>query len=195
MSWNNDVKRLAAGLGIRAHGHFDGVPAALEAGAVRRALLVLRASPDPPDAIILLRDDDRETRRRNGFEQARNADSRAKQILIGLAHTKRECWVLAAYSPHDESEQRRIAEVRQELGFDPLEHSENLTAKHDHDKRSAKRVLALLTAGDAQREDECCVNADLVLLRNRGNHNGLAAYMREVEERLVPLFDPRPHAT
>jgi len=195
MDWIKDVKSLAGRLGVRAHGHFDGAPAALEAGAVRRALLVIHASPDPPDAIVLLRDDDGERRRRVGFEQARNADNSGKPIVIGLAHTKRECWVLAAYSPKDTSEQQCVTDLGRELGFNPLEHSEYLTAKHDHDKRSAKRVLALLTAHDVERENKSCAIADPVLLKSRGKHNGLAEYIDEIEERLVPLFDPRPRNT
>jgi len=182
-----EVPSLAKQLGISARGYFDGRPGALEAGAVRRALLVLLASSDRVDAIMLLRDDDGETGWRTGFEQARETVKTVAPVIIGLAHAKRECWVLAAFEPRNEPERAILAELRC-LGFDPRERAEELTAKHDHDKRSAKRVLARITAGNVDHEDECCRTADLGALRARGRHTGLAAFLDEVRQGLVPLF-------
>jgi hypothetical protein len=78
--------------------------------------------------------------------------------------------------------------LRQELGFDPREKAEELTAIHDDDKRSAKRVLNVLTGGDVQREQQWLANADLDVLRRRGQQTGLADYLDELVERFVPLF-------
>ena len=58
-----------------------------------------------------------------------------------------------------------LAEIRQELGFDPRERAEQLTAIHDHDKRSAKRVLRHLVQGDPDREAACWKETSLQLLR------------------------------
>jgi hypothetical protein len=181
-----EVPSLAKRLRILARGHFDGRPGALEAGAVRRALLVLLASSDRVDAIVLLRDDDGETGRQTGFEQARETVETVAPVIIGLAHTKRECWVLAGFEPRNE--RAILAELRRDLGFDPRERAEELTAKHDHDKRSAKRVLDRITAGNVDREDEFCRIAELGARRARGQHTGLTAFLDEVRQRLMPLF-------
>jgi hypothetical protein len=183
-----DIPELAKQANIRAHGHFDGQPGAPDAHAARRALLLLKLSPHKPDAVALIRDDDRQTERRQGLEQARNATRLGVPILIGLAHLKRECWVLAGFDPCDSEEQERLKAVRKELGFDPATRAEELTAKHDHDLKSAKRVLALLIDSDRAREEDCWKKASLQTLEQRGKQTGLTDYLQEVRTLLVPLF-------
>ena len=115
---------------------------------------------DPrPDAVVLLRDDDRQTERRSGLQQAREymAPRLKIPIVIGLAHVMRECWVLAGFIPRDKSELAKIEQLRHgdELGFDPSVHADRLIAKNEMAKRSAKRVLAHLTNRDHEREAAC----------------------------------------
>jgi hypothetical protein len=74
--------------------------------------------------------------------------------------------------------------------FDPRSSGEQLTASESGAKRDAKRVLDALTSGDLDREDACLEEPTLAVLAERGATTGLASYLREVEERLVPLFDP-----
>lgn len=174
------------------HGHFGGRPGEPDALAARRALLLIKHASDcAPDAVVLLRDDDRESARRLGLEQAREHVTIGVPIVIGLAHTKRECWVLAGFVPKDEEESQRHRRIQRELGFDPCCRASELTAKHDEDKRSAKRVLAELMAGDRGREAECWSGADLELLRERGQETGLSEYLKEVRTILVPLVEGR----
>jgi hypothetical protein len=52
-------------------------------------------------------------------------------------------------------------------------------------------VLAKLIGRDRNRERECCLLTSLEILRDRGNGNGLAEYLREVENDLVPLITGR----
>ncbi len=108
-------------------------------------------------------------------------------MVIGAANTKRECWILAGFDPTDDAEGASLTDVRQELGFDPRSRAEELTAKADSARRSAKRVLAILTRGDADRELRC-TEADLELLRSRGDATGLREFLEEVATRLPPLF-------
>ena len=89
------VDDLARARRIKAHGHFDGRPGAPDAHVARLALLLFIAADPRPDAVVLLRDDDRQTARRTGLEQARSTSKLGVPIVIGLAHPKRECWVLA----------------------------------------------------------------------------------------------------
>jgi hypothetical protein len=184
------AKELAKEMGIRPRGFIEGQPADLDAEQARRAFVLLEAMWPAVDGIILIRDSDCEEDRRRGLEQARAASSHRDRIVIGLAHTKRECWVLAGFEPCDERERALLAEIRRELGFDPCTQANQLTAIHDHDKRSAKRILRHLVQGDHEREAACWKEASLQLLRDRGGATGLRDYLHEVEERLVPLLDP-----
>jgi hypothetical protein len=187
-----DVKQLAQQYGIRAHGHFGDQPAEPDAQAARRALLLLRATNRSPDGVLLIRDDDREKERRKGLEQAREESPLRDRIVIGLAHCKRECWVLAGFDPLDPEEASRLGALRAELGFDPRIAAHELTAKHDADKRSAKRVLCTLTQDSDEREAHCWVRTHLQTLRDRGGETGLTEYLDNILVRLVPVFTGTP---
>jgi hypothetical protein len=151
-----------------------------------RAIRVLARAPDPVDAIILVADSDRDQDRYKGLEQARDYARGALPIVLGLAHTKRECWHLAGFEPKNDGEGELFSEERQRLGFNPRLDSHELTAKHDTDLRSAKRVLNALTLEHHDREHECL--SDLSVLRKHGERNGLRAFLNELGQILVPLF-------
>jgi hypothetical protein len=184
------VARLASTVMIPLQS-FGGEPAAPDAHAARKAIWLLHHAADRPDAVVLLRDDDGQTDRRAGLEQARRFTRFSTPIIIGVARVKRECWVLAGFDPKDDDERSRLEGLRNELGFDPREHSERLTAKHEQDKRSAKRVLRVLVGDEPRREEECWQTANLEALTNRGQGCGLSAYLDEVRQRLVPEFTRR----
>jgi hypothetical protein len=183
-----DVPELAKAASIRAHGHFDGEPGAPDAHAARRALLLLKHLGGKLDGVLLIRDDDRQTERRKGLQQARQATKLTIPVVIGLAHPKRECWVLAGFDPLNTDEKESLEEVIGQLGFDPRTKAEGLTAIHDPDLRSAKRVLALLTNGERDREAACWRTARLALLAERGRNSGLADYLREIRTHFLPLL-------
>jgi hypothetical protein len=185
-----DVRDLARQMNLRAYGHFAGEPGAPDAHAGRRALAVLKHAAAPFDGVLLLRDDDRQPARRQGLEQARDTTTVRVPIIIGLAHTKRECWALAGFQPQGREEEERVAAAQHELGFDPCAAPELLTGVHDHELKSAKRLLRLLAGGDRDREADCWRRTDLAILENRGRRTGLADYLREVRERVIPLFKP-----
>lgn len=185
-----DVKSLARETGIRVRGFIEGQPPELDAQQAQKAIRIIDVKWPEFAGILLIRDDDGQTNRRRGLEQARSESSRSQKIVIGLAHTKRECWVLAGFEPNDDDESARLANVRQKLGFDPRLHAHRLTAKHDPDTRSAKAVLAKLVEGHHDREATCWRNTSLEILRERGRKTGLAQYLEEVETRLVPILSP-----
>ena len=185
--WSH-LKAAAQEAGIRAHGHFDGQPGAPDAVAARKALLLIVRVVPGADAVLLIRDDDRQESRRRGLEQARNEHHGPPHVVIGLAHCKREAWVLAGFVAENHTEQARSATLRQELGFDPCTAAQRLTAVHDQDKLSAKRALTALTGGDADREACCWAKTSIQTMRDRGAATGLAAYIGELENILLPLF-------
>jgi hypothetical protein len=187
------VGRLAREQNLRAHGHFGGEPGALEAAAARKALLLLARSAHPPDAVVLARDTDGKPERRRGLEQARANSTWPFKVILAVAHTKRECWVMAGFDPRSEVEEQALAGIRREIGFDPRFKAESLTAAEPQAPRNAKRVLDRLLAGNQDREEHCWAASDLQILKERGRHSGLADYLEEARERLVPLFTARGH--
>ena len=179
------VKGLADRRGFKAHGHFRGEPGDLNAHETRKALLLLVEAN--PDAVVLLRDTDGDERRRRGLKQARDERPWPFPVILGLAHAKRECWVLAGFHPQTPAEEAALVRLRQELGFDPCTAAEGLHASSPGAQREAKRVLAALIQSP-NRERACWADADLATLAARGRGTGLAEYLEEVRTRLAPLF-------
>ena len=191
----SSVKEIARRRRVVVHGFVGGEPRKPDAAMAERALLLLATSEAPPGAVILTRDTDKEKARREGYDQARDAQRWSFVVIVGIAETKRECWILAGYEPRDDAEREILSRERKELGFDPLASAEQLTASEEGARRDAKRVLDALTGGDPDREDACLEEPPLALLRQRGAETGLALYLQEIEERLVPLFDPSAQPT
>ena len=192
LAWKQ-IHTIADEAGIRINGFFNGEPGAPDAFVARRALALLKVvGEDPIDAVVLVRDSDTDKGRLKGLEQARaEVKNPNRPILIGVAHTKRECWVLAGFTPLDETEKAQLDALKQELGFDPCLHAEELTAQQDGAKRDAKRVLSLLTASSIDRESACVKECSLQQLEARGQNTGLAAFIQEIRTKLVPLWTGR----
>ncbi len=159
-----------------------------------RAIRVLARSPDPVDAIIMVPDSDTDTDRLKGLEQARDYAAAKFPIVVGLAHTKRECWHICGFEPENAAEQAILTELHPEFGGDIRTRTEELTAKHaaTTDKRSAKRVLSKLCGDDHEREHRCLTSLSIEELKKRGTKNGLALFLEQLQLHLVPLFAPTP---
>lgn len=152
----------------------------------------IRASDDHSGGIVgvcLVRDTDDEARRRDGFERARSQDDWPFEVVLGLPHTKRECWILAAFTPKNEDEEEALDELKSRLGFDPTRKAEELTAQSSGAKRDAKRVLAELTDGDVEREYDALEQIRIDELRSNGREVGLADFIEEVERRIGAQLD------
>lgn len=168
-------------------GFFDGNPGEHDARLARRVLLLF-AKLGMPDLVVLVHDADDRPERRDGFEQARSGTGLAERIVIGIANPEREAWIIAGFVPCDEREQHALASERQRLGFDPTLHPHELRG---NGKRSAKTALANLLGDDRQREHGCLTEPSLEHLRQRGEHTGLAAFLDEIEERVIPVISGR----
>lgn len=190
--WDN-IDNLARKVNIRVRGKFGSEPAEPDAKAARRAILAIQKIMPDARALILMRDSDQDSARRTGLEQARTEHANWNSgltVIVGLAATKRECWVLTGFIAMDNQEKKLIESERQNLGFNPCEKSHRLTAKHDevNDKRHAKRVLSKFTGNNPDRERDCWITTPLASLRKYGSGNGLKDYLAEVERYLVPLI-------
>jgi hypothetical protein len=193
VTWTN-VKIAARVHNLRAWGQFDGAPGEADAVAGRRALILLRRLYRPSDkqqrlhGVLLLRDVDKQSSRLTGLRQAADEGrTPGWSLLISVVNTKRECWVLNGFVPENDDERTQLAIVRTELGFDPTLGGHDLTATGDA-KRSAKRVLALLTNGDRVRERRCWAETALKDLVARGTTTGLTNFLVDVRENWSPLF-------
>jgi hypothetical protein len=169
-------------------GGFGGQPGALDAHAARRALLLLASSEQRPDAVVLVRDSDGKSDRRSGLEQARDARKWPFPVIIGLAEPKRECWVLAGFEPRTAEEKVRLEDEQRRLSFHPVRDAHRLTPSEHGAKKDAKKVLKELTRGKPERERACLEETPLATLSSLGLKTGLAAYLQEVRDRLVPLL-------
>lgn len=188
LSWTG-IDNLALDAGIRVRGHFGNDPAEPDAKAAVRAIRYVRLVYPELDAVMLIRDRDDQPERVQGFAQARAVDHGDLVIVIGLAIVTREAWVICGFDCQDESELVTLQAARKRLGFDPCLRSHELTAHKDiTDKRSPKRALLELTAGNRDRERQCWSDTSLPLLRQRGADNGLADFMDDVRSRLAGLF-------
>jgi hypothetical protein len=176
----------------RRHGHFGGEPAIEDAHTAWVALQCFVGQEPQPAAVLLVRDSDgKQDERLLGLKQARQDRAWPFKVLLGVAHSMRECWVLTGFIPETKQETASLAALRKELGFDPTTRSERLEASNEAAKKSPKRVLKRLTGGDQHREAQCWMNPALEHLRKQGAKNGLAAFLGEVEEHLAPILAGR----
>jgi hypothetical protein len=145
-------------------------------------------------AVLLIVDSDDQPERREGIEQARLKDSEREiplEVVIGIADRKREAWVLNGFIPSNQEEEQILEEIKSELKFHPCIESHRLREKSETGPnriRNPKVVLKKLTGGNMEREQQCWEETNLELLRERGIHTGLTAYICEVEQRLIKII-------
>jgi hypothetical protein len=180
---------------LRPRSRFAGEPGAADAAAADKALQLaaLIGGKRGLGGVLLIRDADDQPERGRGLAQARTLDAGQRwpfAVVIGLAVPKREAWVLAGFEPRESGERERLATLRRELGHDPCAGSHRIAARSHGAKRDIKRVLDVLTENDGEREAACWRSTPLAQLKGRGSENGLAAYLDEVAQHLVPIVQP-----
>ena len=185
--------RAAATMRVpRRHGDFGKGPAKTEdAPATSNALQAFVGRETRPVAVVLLRDSDgKQDERMLAIKGECEARPWPFKILVGVPHTKRECWILAALgvSKMHKAEADALKKQHQALGFDPTKTSEKLTDPKDGNPKNPKTVLnALIGSNNKDREEELFHQIDLERLREHGARNGLADFMAEIEAKLCQL--------
>ncbi len=144
-------------------------------------------------AVLFIRDLDNQPERRKGIEQARSEDINRQpklEIIIGTANRMREAWVLNGFIPANQ-EKQILQEIKNQLNFDPCEESHRLRSNSWEESeriRNPKAVLEKLTSNNKLREQQCWEETALETLQQRGGSTGLAAYLQEIEQRLIPII-------
>lgn len=180
---------------LRVRGRFRSSPGAFDERRARLALRLFLIQDKPPDAVLLVRDTDDQEERIPSLERVRTSSDWPFAVILATPHPKRECWVLAGFDPTDAREEKALAEVRKDLGFDPRLEAERLTAEGRKGTKNAKNVLERLLVPGSPREESCWQETDLRLLAERGGGSRLKDYLEELLRILVPLFaghDPSP---
>ena len=190
MKWAS-LKKLARARGIGPIGHRKtGGPGSIDFAQARKAIILVQRLMNGRSirALLLIRDLDTQVERKAGMEEARaEVNEDVLRVVIGAANPKREAWVLNGFEPETPAEDKSLADLRRDLGFNPCERAERLRAKKDTAKRSARRILGVLTKDSYEREKKCWKETPLVLLKRRGEKTGLHDYLVEVEG-LLPLL-------
>ena len=185
----NDLRPFVwEGRRIRQHGHINGEPLKAGAGMWRRVLLLFCHSKPRPDVVVLVRDMDGYPGRLDGMSQVRDALQWPFKVALATPEPEVEAWRVAGFEAQNPAEANRLAELRKELSFDPPTQSHRLTSHPNDAATDAKRVLERLCEGHLNREDACLADRDV--LRQRGAHNGAAAFLDEIDQHIVPLFSP-----
>ncbi len=191
-----EVKAMAGGIKLQRNLRRDsnGQAAGFDYAQGRKAAFLFNQlrQTQPVDALILVRDLDDQPQRRTSLEQARR-DHPEIITVLATPNPKQEAWVLNLFEPTDE-EQPLLEHLRENLGFDPCHKAEELSAKDDTAKRSAKRVVKELTGDNRERKERCWTETALSVLGDddhpRGKETYLKAYLNEVRQHLLPILDP-----
>ncbi len=147
----------------------------------------------PIKAVLFIRDLDNQPERRTGMEQAREEHAALQpdlRTIIGTANRMREAWVLNGFIPSRPEEKRLLTELTEKLSFDPCVEAHRLRSSSGLEPerlRNPKVVVELLTGGDRLREQKCWEETSLNTLQSIGTQTGLAEYLTEIEQRLIPL--------
>lgn len=183
--WFVKWTRLKDWKGPQVHGCYGGANKG-EWAQARKALVFTAIEHPEAKAVILVRDDDGKGRRAD-YETAR-AEVSGLAVVIAVPVPEREAWCIAAFEPADPTEGERLAAETARLSQDPRQVAHTLNPKRESHPRSTKRVLDNLTADDRARELADLRTLPLATLVTRGEAVGLAAYIDDLRERLLPLF-------
>jgi hypothetical protein len=185
------LKSLARELDImptsRTH---SGTLGGIEYAQARKAVdVAIKLQKDRPiKALVLVRDLDSQPERCQGFKNTQSeVEAMSLAVLLAMPDPEREAWVLNGFLCQSDDERERLKAEKEKLKFDPCIETHRLRGKPGTN-RDIKRVLAVLTDGNPDRERDCWEQTPLPTLRQNGPHTGLAAYLDEVRNRLLPLL-------
>lgn len=189
------IKRVADRRKLTTHGYQKRAPG-IETAEIRKAVLVIsdRGHANPA-GILMHRDTDGKTERREGFRRSVENYNRESLmeggtriiLCLALPHPETEAWLLAAFEPKTESGRAALERERQKLGFDPRVHAERLNAGREATreglevKTSTKRILEELLCAEQISRESCWKERSLDILWERGGETGLREFFVHLE--------------
>jgi hypothetical protein len=183
----NDLRPITIdGVRIAPQGRIRGEPLRPEAGMWRKILMLFCHSNPRPEVVVLVRDVDGFTDRWAGVKQARDAFPWPFSVALALAEPEVEAWLVSGFVPHGPGERKVLEGIRRKLSFDPTTESHRLTSHPNDAPTDSKRILAELCGINEERRRACL--ADRATLRERGAANGLALFLDDVDQQIVPIF-------
>lgn len=184
----SEIRNLAAARGVRILGHGRDETGGFDYNATRKVINLCLREVANADALLLVRDMDRQANeRRRSLDEA--IIHSAFPVVLALPNPVREAWVLNGFVPKNAEETARHKQEKAFVGCDPCERAEEMSGRHDGDRKSPKRSLRVLTGGESEREEACWALTSLTVLTERGRKTGLADFIAEVESILLPLFN------
>lgn len=138
------------------------------------------------DAVVLVRDLDGRPERLQGMRQAVRTGSWPFVVLVAWCEPEVEAWKVGCFVPEDDAERARFASLAMRLSFNPTAEPERLHSAVTGSQRDAKKIARELFDGDAERGWRC-LELPFEQLRVRGGTTGLADFLKQVDEKLVPL--------
>lgn len=197
-------RELAQSLKVTVHhGHFNGEPQEPDAVQTETIFRIARElhhrapREERPTALVILRDLDDEPTRRAGVAQVLSRGTSLPDdiaCVIGLAEPEIEAWVLAGFEPLTAEEHNALENQLSELGFAPHEKAHELNPGRDDSKRSTKRICVALGLHVESRKEQC-LQIPTEQIRDqlcvRGTQSGLAQWISDIEQKLLPQLDPQ----
>lgn len=113
-----------------------------------------------------------------------------KRIILAFAIPEVEAWLIAGFEEQNDKERQTLKLVKQELGFNPVEHPERLTSNNREDKKDAKRRFGELCCGQDQSViEDRCLKTSLETLKQNGQKCGLANFINQIQSKVLPLLE------
>lgn len=164
-----------------------------ESGAIaRKAEAQLRSWKDMHDrgdrfdAVVIATDLDRKDRL-GGLRQAIDAHPWPFAVILAWCQPEVEAWFICGHAPRTASQREAHARQRQRLGFCPIEQPHRLLSTRDDSEKDAKVVWAALSVDDGDARARS-LQADLAVLRRNGAGAGVADFLDQLGEKLVPRY-------
>jgi len=174
-------------------GHFGrGQPGQLDARFARAQLHVWKEAHDRGerlDVVFIARDLDRKDKRLLGLRQAIAERPWPFAVVLAWFQPEAEAWFIGGFEPRTHAERAAHAELRQELGFWPIQQPHRLLSTRDDSPKDTKRVWAKLHCGDLDARQRS-LQADFDVLRRNGVEIGVPEFLDQIIEKVVPLFAP-----
>lgn len=151
-------------------------------------LVVALNETQPVRGVLIHCDVDHKKRaERKDIEQACGEPQEAALTFV-LATPDREieAWLLNGFCAQTPAEEKRLAEWKRKLQFDPCTQAER--ARDTSGDRDPKNIINALTNSDAQRKRYCWEEEKLGILRQRGVETLLTQFLDDVETRFLDLL-------